>query len=167
MPLTQPESRLSHSPQSQAQQAFQPALQILGGAMTARRCLLPALVWLLALALPAPLWAAELPPVTTERGAITNLNDDDSLTIEAGGAVRNAMGAAITGSIATPLSRFPFRAPNNISIINRGLIEGSTNAIVVGSGLRLDNSKTIKGGSGSAISAGRITSVINRAGAEI
>lgn len=136
--------------------------------MTAHRCLPPALVWLLALALPAPLWAADLPTVTTERGAITDLNDDDRLTIEAGGAVRNTSGRAITGSIPTPDSRFPFRGPNNISITNRGLIEGNTNAIVAGSDLRLDNSKTIKSGSGSAvIGQRRAIRLINRAGAEI
>ena len=92
MTLTRPALNSSHSLQSQAQRAFPPIPKIAGGGgggrvMTARRCLPLALVWLLALALPAPLWAAELPPVTTERGAITNLNDDDSLTIEAGGAV--------------------------------------------------------------------------------
>ena len=136
--------------------------------MTARRFLPPALVWLLVLALSAPLWAAELPPVTNERGAITDLKDNDRLTIETGGVVRNTTGDAITGDIRTPPgSRFEFRKPDNIRITNRGLIEGGASAIAVGNGLRLDNSGRIKSGDGSAISAGRITSVINRAGAEI
>ena len=116
--------------------------------MTAR-CFLPrALVWLLALALPAPLWAVELPPVTNERGAITDLNDDDRLTIEAGGAVRNRTGDAITADIrlTPPRGRFTSRKPNNISITNRGLIEGGTSAIAVGNGLRLENSGMITGG---------------------
>ena len=116
--------------------------------MTAR-CFLPrALVWLLALALPAPLWAVELPPVTNERGAITDLNDDDRLTIEAGGAVRNRTGDAITADIrlTPPRGHFTSRKPNNISITNRGLIEGGTSAIAVGNGLRLENSGMITGG---------------------
>ena len=116
--------------------------------MTAR-CFLPrALVWLLALALPAPLWAVELPPVTNERGAITDLNDDDRLTIEAGGAVRNRTGDAITADIrlTPPRGHFTSRKPNNISITNRGLIEAGTSAIAVGNGLRLENSGMITGG---------------------
>ena len=174
--MTQSASHSSHSPKSQAQRAFQPTPQILGGggggAMTARR-FPPALVCLLALALPAPLWAAELPPVTNERGAITDLNDNDRLTIEAGAAVTNETGAAITGDIplTPPRGSFTSRKPDNIRITNRGLIEGGANpfasAIAVGNGLRLDNSGRIKSGDGSAISAGRITRVINRAGAEI
>ncbi len=100
---------------------------------------------LLTLLLPASVWAVD--PVTTSRGAIT-LNNNDNLTVEASGAIVS------TGSAVSPAT------VENISVTNRGRIEGRI-AIDVRSILRLENSKTIKGVTNSAISVASITELFN------
>ncbi len=161
-------SSTTQSPQSHTHRAFPAAPQILGGggAMTAALQVLPlplALAGLLTLLLPASVWAVD--PVTTSRGAIT-LSDNDNLTVEASGAIVNTAAGGIAVSDGTGTS-------NNISVTNRGRIEGNSNALNVSSIRLLDNSNTIKSVNSSAIfftsaiSTGAITELINRSGAEI
>ena len=125
-----------------------------------------ALAGLLTLLLPASVWAVDR-TVTTSRGAIT-LSDNDNLTVEASGAIVNtaAGGVAVSDGTGTATA-------NNISVTNRGRIEGNSNALNVSSIRLLDNSNTIKSVNSSAIfftsaiSTGAITELINRSGAEI
>ncbi len=129
--------------------------------MTAALQVLPlplALAGLLTLLLPASVWAVDR-MVTTSRGAIT-LSDNDNLTVEASGAIVNTAAGGIAVSDGTGTS-------NNISVTNRGRIEGNDNAIEVDNIRLLDNSKTIKSVNFSAVSTGVITRLINRSGAEI
>ena len=135
--------------------------------MTAALQVLPlplALAGLLTLLLPASVWAVDR-TVTTSRGAIT-LSDNDNLTVEASGAIVNTAAGGIAVSDGTGTS-------NNISVTNRGRIEGNSNALNVSSIRLLDNSNTIKSVNSSAIfftsaiSTGAITELINRSGAEI
>ncbi len=141
-------SSTTQSPQSHTHRAFPPAPKILGGGGGDDRRVLPlslALAGLLTLLLPASVWAVD--PVTTSRGAIT-LNNNDNLTVEAGGAIVS------TGSAVSPATA------ENISVTNRGRIEGRI-AIDVRSILRLENSETIKGVTSSAISVASITELFN------
>ena len=157
-------SSTTQSPQSHTHRAFPAAPQILGGgggAMTAALQVLPlplALAGLLTLLLPASVWAVDR-TVTTSRGAIT-LSDNDNLTVEASGAIVNTAAGGIAVSDGTGTS-------NNISVTNRGRIEGNDNAIEVDNIRLLDNSNTIKSVNFSAVSTGVITELINRSGAEI
>ena len=85
--------------------------------------------------------------VTDSQTSVT-LNNNDNLTVEASGAIVS------TGSAVSPAT------VENISVTNRGRIEGRI-AIDVRSILRLENSKTIKGVTSSAISVASITELFN------
>ena len=109
MTPTRPAPHSSHLPQSQAQQAFPPIPQILGGggggAMTARRFppFIPALLAACLVAGLSEALAADFVidrPVTTTNGGNT-LNGDDTLTVNAGGAITtsgNGISATGTGN---------------------------------------------------------------------
>ena len=141
-------SSTTQSPQSHTHRAFPAAPQILGGGGGSDdRRVLPlslALAGLLTLLLPASVWART---VTDSQTSVT-LNNNDNLTVEASGAIVS------TGSAVSPAT------VENISVTNRGRIEGRI-AIDVRSILRLENSKTIKGVTSSAISVASITELFN------